>query len=389
MSLISSIDDNIPQIRIIMNKNPVRVLLVEDDEDDYVIFRDLVSEIKYLPIELTWVDSYRRTLEAVKEDMHDIYIVDYLLSGSTGIDLLHVLKENGFRKPFIILTGHGDHAIDMQAMQEGAADYLEKERITPLLLERVIRYSIQKYRAMEMLRESESRLKYLSIRLIDAQEEERKRIAKELHDSIGSSLAAVKFEIQKQINDSQTLRGTFDIDHQFKNLIDIVQHTIEETRRICQNLRPSILDDLGIILAINWYCRNFSETYSNINIDADIKICEQEISEHIKVVIFRVMQEAFTNVAKHSKADKVKLVLEKTDDKIILAIRDNGCGFHVDGKSPDNYYSRGMGLMSMNERITNAGGVFSICSDPRNGTVISASWPVLSNQGEVSDHGFP
>jgi signal transduction histidine kinase len=371
------------------NNNTVRVLLVEDDDDDYVIFRDLVSEIKYFPIELTWVDNYKRTLEAVKDGIYDVYIVDYLLPGGSGIDLLHMLKENGFRKPFIVLTGQGDHAVDMQAMQEGAADYLEKDRITPLLLERVIRYSMQKYHAMEMLRESESRLKYLSLKLIDAQEDERKRIAKDLHDSIGSNLAAVKFEIRKQIENFKKLRETFDVDHQFNNLLDIVQDTIEETRRICQNLRPSVLDDLGIIIAINWFCRNFSATYSNIRIDTDIKIHEEEIPDHFKVVIFRVMQEAFTNVSKHSKADKVNLVFEKMDDKIILTIRDNGRGFDVCEKSPDTHYSGGMGLMSMNERVSHAGGLFFICTDQQKGTEIRAIWPVSPKQEITAGQDFP
>lgn len=361
-----------------MNKNPVRVLLVEDDEDDYVLFRDVVSEIKYLHIELTWVDSFQRTLDAAKENLHDIYIVDYLLGGRTGIDLLHALKENNMVKPLIILTGYGDHDVDVQAMQEGAADYLEKEMITPQLLERVIRYSIQNFHAMELLRESEKRLRQLSMKLINTQEDERKRIATELHDSIGSNLAAVKFEIQKQMADFKKRRGAFDIDHQFKNITDIVQQTIDETRRICHNLRPSVLDDLGIVMAINWYCRNFPQASSNISIDIDLKISEKEIPDHLKVVIFRVMQEAFTNVAKHSGADKVKLAFEKSDDKMILTIRDNGCGFDVYGKKPEKDYFSGMGLMSMNERVSNSGGSFLISSKKRKGTEIRAAWPVLS-----------
>jgi signal transduction histidine kinase len=363
-----------------MNKNSVRVLLVEDDEDDYVLFRDVVSQIKYLHIELTWVDTFQRTIDAAKQNMHDIYIVDYLLDGRTGIDLLHALKENGMGKPLIILTGHGDHDIDVHAMEEGAADYLEKEMITPQLLERVIRYSIQNFDAMELLRESEKRLRQLSMKLINTQEDERKRIATELHDSIGSNLAAVKFEIQKQMTDFKERRGTFDIDHQFKKLIGIVQQTIEETRRICHNLRPSVLDDLGIVMAINWYCRNFPKSYSNIFIDVDLSISEEDVPDHLKVVIFRVMQEAFTNVAKHSGADKVKLAFKKSDDELILTIRDNGRGFDVYGKKPEKDDFSGMGLMSMNERVGNSGGRFLISSEKRKGTEIRASWRVLSDR---------
>ncbi|RJP40899.1 MAG: response regulator [Desulfobacteraceae bacterium] len=361
-----------------MNKDSVRVLLVEDDEDDYVLFRDVVSEVKHLRIELTWVNNFQHALVEARKSLYDIYIVDYLLGEGTGIELLQALKENAMEKPFILLTGHGDHDIDVQAMKEGAADYLEKEMITPQLLERVIRYSIQKFFTMELLRESEKRLRQLSIKLINTQEDERKRIATELHDSIGSNLAAVKFEIQKQMTDLKKRKENFDIDHQFKNLTDIVQQTIDETRRICHNLRPSVLDDLGVVIAIKWYCRNFPQSYSNISIDADLKISEKEVPEPLKVVIFRVMQEAFTNVAKHSGADKVKLVFEKTDDKIILTIRDNGRGFDISGKRPEKDCFSGMGLMSMKERVGNSGGSFLISSAKTKGTEVQAIWPVLS-----------
>lgn len=363
-----------------MNKKSVRVLLVEDDEDDYVLFRDVISEIKYFHIDLTWINDCQHILHAAERNMHDIYIVDYLLGGCTGIDILNTLKENGIRKPVIILTGHSDHDIDVQAMEEGAADYLEKETITPQLLERVIRYSLQKSEAMEMMRESENRLRQLSMQLINTQEDERKRIAKELHDSIGSNLAAVKFEIQKQIADSKKRRSSIDIDHQFTYLMDIVHQTIEETRRICHNLRPPVLDDLGIVLAINWYCRNFLKAYSNITIDTDIGITEAEIPEHVKVVIFRVIQEAFTNVTKHSGADKVELIFEKSDDKIILVIRDNGSGFDVNGEMSQKDHSGGMGLLSMNERVSYSGGILLLCSEKGKGTEIRASWPVPVNK---------
>jgi len=353
----------------------IRILLVEDDNDDYVIFQDIISEIKYLHIALTWVDSYKAALESARDDLYDVYIIDYLLSGSTGIDLLNAFRLNGLRKPAIILTGQGDHDVDIKAMYEGASDYLEKDKITPELIEKAIRYAIAQAETMEDLRESEKHLRILSSKLIDAQEAERTRIAKELHDSIGSNLAAVKFEIQKQIDALKESISETQQDR-LKNLVDMVQGTMEETRRIYSNLRPTILDDLGILMAIRWFCRNFQEVYSDISVQTDLNIDEEEIPGPIKIVIYRVMQEALNNVAKHSGANKVDLKFEKSEKKIVLTIWDNGHGFDVHAKKRTNGYSGGMGLFSMKERVSYSGGELFICSDDENGTEIRAVWPM-------------
>lgn len=359
-----------------MKKTDIRVLLVEDDEDDYVIFQDLLSEIKYFHIELTWVDNYKATLETARDDVYDIYILDYFLRGATGIDLLNDFRLKGLRNPVIILTGQGDHDVDVQAMQKGASDYLEKDKITPQLLEKAIRYAISQSQTMEDLRESEKQLRVLSSKLIDAQEDERKRIAKELHDGIGSNLAAVKFEIQKQMDGLKN--NISDIQHgRLKNLVDMVQDTIDETRRIYTNLRPTVLDDLGILMAIRWFCRNFQQIYSNILIQTDLNIQEEEISDPLKIVIYRVMQEALNNVAKHSGADKVNLIFEKSEGTINLTIRDNGHGFDVHANKKVSGRSGGMGLISMKERVGYSGGKLFIRSDVKSGTEVKAIWPML------------
>ena len=357
-----------------MNKTDVRVLLVEDDEDDYVIIRDVMSEIKYLQIELTRVDNYVSALETAKNGLYDVFIIDYLLKGFTGLDLLNEFKSNGFRKPVIILTGQGDHDIDLKAMEEGASDYLEKDRINPALLEKTIRYAISQSEARKALEESEKRLRILSTKLIEAQELERKRIAKELHDSISSNLAAIKFEIQKQMNPSAD-KTPDAVNLCFKTLSNHLQDTIEETQRIYTNLRPTVLDDLGILMAIQWFCRKFCQVYANIFIDHELKVAEEEIPESIKIVIYRVIQEALNNVAKHSNADSVNIIFEKPQDKIFLTIKDNGCGFDVEAKNARHDYLGGMGLLSMQERVSHSGGHLTIYSDGKNGTQIRAVWP--------------
>ena len=142
------------------------------------------------------------------------------------------------------------------------------------------------------------------------------------------------------------------------------------------SLRPSVLDDLGILATINWFCRQFETTYSNIRIKKEIEIEEHEVPDSLKIVIYRVLQEALYNIAKHSKAAVVYLFLQKTDQTVQLVIRDSGQGFDLEETYSRKGTARGLGLDSMRERTELSGGSFSIESNKGKGTVIRALWPL-------------
>ena len=227
--------------------------------------------------------------------------------------------------------------------------------------------------AQEALQQSEEQLRYLSSQLLSAEEKERKRIARELHDGIGQSLTAIKFRVEnmlQQMNRSKAKR----IAKPLEAIIPLIQQSIEESRRIQMDLRPSILDDLGILATLSWFCREFQITYSRISIEKLMDINEDEVPDSLKTVIYRISQEALNNVAKHSKADLVHLALRKSDGKIELAIRDNGQGFDLNQIRPRKASERGLGLTSMRERTELSGGTFEIESAPGGGTIIRASW---------------
>ena len=231
----------------------------------------------------------------------------------------------------------------------------------------------ERVRAVEALRKSEKRLRVLSAKLLEVQEQERQLIAQELHDSIGASLVAIKYSLEKKLDEmgeDSALGGT-----SIEAVISMVHNTIEETRRISTNLRPSILDDLGILATIRWFCREFQEVYLGIRIEKRVDIGEDEVSDQLKIVIYRVLQEAFNNVAKHSGADIVRLSLRKTEDTLELSIEDNGQGFDLEEVSDEEGHTGAMGLSSMKERTELSGGSFSIVSSKGKGTTIMASWP--------------
>jgi signal transduction histidine kinase len=225
------------------------------------------------------------------------------------------------------------------------------------------------------LRESEERLRCLSGRLLTTQEEERKRIGTELHDSIGSSLASVKFSLE--LERTKALQENKDeVVDLLDRLIPVTQSAIDETRRIHSGMRPPVLDDLGLIAAIGWYCREFQKSYPQIHIELEVDIEESEIPKSLKIVIFRIMQEALNNIAKYSKAEFVDLALYRTGDSVELAIEDHGTGFDMNAVLTRDDCSRGLGLTSMKERASLAGGKLTIHSTPGEGTTIRGSWSI-------------
>jgi len=222
------------------------------------------------------------------------------------------------------------------------------------------------------LRESENHLRELSTALLSAQERERKLIAQEIHDSMGASLAATKFKVETALtelgNDSPQTRAALE------SIIPIIQGTMEEARRIQMSLRPSMLDDLGILATINWFCRQYESIYPSIRIKKEIDVQEHEVPNSLKIVIYRVLQEALNNIAKHSRASVVLLFLRKNSQTMELTIRDSGQGFDLEEAFSRKGTTRGLGLDSMRERVELSGGSFSIESRKGAGTVLRAMW---------------
>jgi len=225
--------------------------------------------------------------------------------------------------------------------------------------------------ANRILLDKERTLRSLSNRILSAHEEERKRISRELHDSISSSLTAIKLSLENSLSQSKELSGP--LSNSLKILVASLSETIDETRRIMSDLRPSVLDDLGLVTAIEWFCRKFRTTYSNIHIEQLLEIDRKRMPEPLKIAVFRIIQEALQNIAKHSRAEFVDVILKENAGQIELLIEDNGIGF-----DPEAILAReqgGLGLSIMRERTELSGGSFEIKSIAGKGTAIRALWP--------------
>jgi len=231
----------------------------------------------------------------------------------------------------------------------------------------------ERKQAKKAVQESENQIRVLSSRLLEAEENERRLIAHDLHDILGASLTAIKYSLEKHIDDVE--KNAVKEANSLRQVVTMVQETMKETKRIYRNLRPPILDDLGILATISWYCREFQEVYSGIRIEKIFEIEENRIPEPLKTVIYKLLLEALNNVAKHSGANLVRLSLKEREGNAELSIEDNGQGFDLKDISNDENETGGLGLGSMKERAEIFGGSFEISTGKGKGTAIQVSWP--------------
>ena len=219
---------------------------------------------------------------------------------------------------------------------------------------------------------AEQEVKILSARLLEAQEEERRRIARDLHDGFGGLLSAIKYKFE-------AAQGPQEV----KEVIPFLQQAIEECRRIQMNLRPSLLDDLGLLATLSWLTREFEKRSPGTRVEKQFEIEEGEIPPSLRTVIFRMTQEALNNISKHSGSAWAHLSLRKCNGTLQWVVRDSGQGFEVEKVLAKTGLERGLGLDFMRERVEWSEGIFSIESLLGKGTTVQASWP-----GEPKDAGL-
>lgn len=230
----------------------------------------------------------------------------------------------------------------------------------------------EKKKATAALNESLENIRQLTDYIQNIREEERTHIAREIHDELGQQLTVLKMDVSwlgKKLNtaDNEPAR------QKLKNLADMLDGTVKTVRRISSELRPSLLDDLGLVAAMDWHLREF-EKRSGVKVLFNEPAHELTMPETIKTGLFRIFQESLTNVARHAEAKQVKVELSERDGHFILQIGDDGKGF--DKLQADN--KRTLGILGMKERTVMMGGNYEICSEPGRGTTVIISVPVLS-----------
>jgi signal transduction histidine kinase len=227
-------------------------------------------------------------------------------------------------------------------------------------------------RLYDRLRKGHERLQVLSQRIVDAQEMERRRIARELHDEIGQALTAVKIDLQA----ARGLLDDFEHEAQLTHTVGVVEHILQQIRDLSLDLRPSLLDDLGLVPALRWYVdRQAQQMGVTARFRADF--LENRLAPELEIACFRIVQEALTNVTRHAHAERVGVELRKSDEAVEVRIRDDGVGFDVQRALDDTARGKSLGLLSLRERASVAGGEVEIESAPEVGTEVRARFPLV------------
>jgi signal transduction histidine kinase len=214
--------------------------------------------------------------------------------------------------------------------------------------------------------EARSQLAQLSARLVEVQEEERKSLSRELHDEVGQSLSAVLIE-------TRTLLAGIGHwpENQIKQHVETIKDMAESAVRVVRNmallLRPSMLDDLGLIPALKWQAREVAKQ-TGLDVTVDTEIQTDQLPEEYKTCVYRIVQEALHNCSRHAHASTVRVSVQQASEKLLLSIQDNGRGFDV-------RHSKGMGLLGIEERASQLGGVCRLRSEPGTGTLLTVELP--------------
>ena len=287
------------------------------------------------------------------------------------------------RQQFVTIAQQIEMLNDNESQAAQQASFAEfgrlQERLTRLLLVAmtsglglaigsaiyILRLERQERLRYAELAHNREELQELSARLVDAQETERRSLSRELHDEVGQALGLLLMDVGRLSNQ---LGGDVKGQEMVQRIKTVAERTVQTGRNMALLLRPSMLDDLGLVSALEWYAREVSRS-SETEVEVKADNVSETLPDPLMVCIYRVVQEAVNNAQRHAHAKNVRVELKETDTSVQVQIKDDGSGF--DGKR-----TRGIGLLGMEERVKRLGGTITIDSQPAAGTTIRAELPL-------------
>jgi len=343
----------------------LRILHLEDSELDHQL---MLAHLRRggLQVDVVRIDSEAEFLQAIEPEQNwDAVISDYNLPGFSGLVALDLLKASAQMLPFILVSGEIGEDTAVEAMRNGASDYLLKNnlvRLAPALLHAVETHELllARQRADRELGESKQRVHELAQHLQTSVEAERAAIAREIHDDVGGSLTALKFDLAwiARHSDSPEVLA------RVTSALETVSHAIEASQRVMHNLRPAILEQ-GLIAALQWMASRF-EKRTGIACEFRSRHEHLTLPAGVPLVAYRAAQEALTNVSKHAQATQVHIDLSLAGGVLSLEISDNGRGLNQE----DLAKVRSFGIRGLHERAGTVGGWVDLSSGPAGTTLI-------------------
>jgi signal transduction histidine kinase len=357
-----------------MATRPLRVLHLEDSELDHELALAHLRRGR-LTVECRRVDS-RSAYEAALDEPWDLVLSDYNLPGFSGIEALQRLRARALETPFVLVSGEIGEDTAVDAMRNGASDYLLKANLARLApaVEHAIEAAEMRRARADADREvaaSQVRLSALARHLQTSIEAERTAIAREIHDDVGGSLTALKFDLDW----IRRHAGSPAVEQRAASAIELLTHAIDASKRVMHNLRPAILEQ-GLVAALQWMGRNF-ERRTGVACVFQTSHETLMLPPGVPLVAYRTAQEALTNVSKHARATRVRVELSVGAGVLSLEVSDNGRGLSAADRAKD----RSFGLRGLHERAATVGGWVDLSSSPA-GTSLILSVPLAASPAE-------
>jgi signal transduction histidine kinase len=395
-----------------MNGAPVNILLVEDSPSDALLLQESLNESAAGQFRFTHVERWAEAVQRLGEKDFDALLLDLSLPDVTGADTFLRARAQAPSLAIVVLTSMEDEDIGLEAVRQGVQDYMVKGQAYGLQTARAIRFAIERKRAEDALKQAEAELRLereqlelrvqqrtaelsrtnkalqaeigqrqraeeahreVLRRLADAQETERGRISRELHDRLGQDLTALKLGLQMLrrhgplAEEMQTSVG---------RLEKMAEGLMRDIHRLAWELRPSVLDDLGLELALRRYTTEWSE---NTGVAMDFHSHGdngRRLPPEFETALYRLTQEALTNITRHARAKRVSVLLERRPGQVSLIVEDDGQGFDADSLMRAHATRGKLGLLGMQERVKLIGGSLEIESAPGAGATVFVRLPL-------------
>jgi signal transduction histidine kinase len=352
----------------------LRILLLEDNAPHAELVEHFLRT-SGLKFQLTRVETREGFMEQIERHPPDMILSDYALPTFDGYTALAIAKEKVPNIPFIFVTGTMGEEVAIETLKNGATDYVLKTRLARLgpAVQRALRETAdrrERQRAEDKLRRSLDQLRALTSYLQYVREEERTRIAREVHDELGQALTGLKLDMSWLA--ARVVRNAKPVQAKVKTMVNHIDETIQTVRRIATELRPGILDSLGLVAALEWQANEF-QSRTGIPCQVVSSVDDSQLPQQIATVFFRIYQETLTNIIRHAGASRVDVHLVTDSGALVLTVKDNGRGISEE----EIANTRSIGLVGMRERAMLVGGEISLQGAPGKGTTMTLRVPLV------------